>query len=115
MIGKWAQTEAQDVPYEYNSTRLFVLFFTVGVTEQWDRLPMDIVESPFLNVVKNQNKNIGKKTKKRKKQKHFGHGPGHPALVGPSQAGQLDQMTSRDPFQNQLSSDSVNVTCQLNY
>lgn len=86
--------------FHVNTVHFFLLvnlFFTVGVTEQWDRLPLDIVESPFL------------KNKKR----HFGHGPGHPALVGPSLAGQPYQMTSRAPFQNQLSSDSITVICQL--
>lgn len=55
-----------------------------------------------------------KKKKKEIKKAHFGHGPGHLVLVCPSQAAQLDQMTSRDPFQNQLSSDSVTVICPLN-
>lgn len=64
------------------------------------------------------NKKTPKPNKEKLHQKnphqHFGHGPGHPALVCPSQAGQLDQMTSRDPFQSQLSSDSMTVICQLN-
>ena len=37
--------------------------------------------------------------------------PGKLALGGPAWAGSLDQITSRGPFQNQTSCDSVNLAC----
>ncbi|KAK4820177.1 LOW QUALITY PROTEIN: hypothetical protein QYF61_021449, partial [Mycteria americana] len=45
---EWAQTETWEVPSEHKKT----LFFTVGVTEQWQRLPREVVEPSSLEIFK---------------------------------------------------------------
>ncbi len=44
-----AQTGTQEVPSEHQET----LFFPVRMTEPWNRLPREVVESPSLEILKN--------------------------------------------------------------
>ena len=43
--GQWAQTGTQGVQYEHEGK-----FLTVKVTEHWNRLPREVVESPALEI-----------------------------------------------------------------
>jgi len=58
-------------------------FFTLSVTEHWNRLPREAVEYPSLEIFKT----------------HLGQGPVQSALGDSASAGGLDSMTHRGPFQ----------------
>jgi len=52
---RWPQTEIQEILYvciKYKKNPLF--FFTVSVTEHWNRLPSKAMESPPLETVNTQ-------------------------------------------------------------
>ena len=67
--------------------------FTVRVTEHWNRLPREAVESPSLNILKSW--------------WHDRHDSWQLTLGGPAWAGGLDKMTSRRAFQSQPFCDPV--------
>lgn len=63
------------------------------MTECRHRLTRETVESPCLDIIKS----------------HLDH-PGYPVVYCPSEAGRLDEMASRGPFQPKLFSNSVTVS-----
>jgi len=72
-------------------------FFPLRVTEHWNRLPREIVESPSLEIFKTR----------------LEHGPVQPAVGDPASAGGLDWMTHRGPFQPLPFCDSVKLNLDI--